>query len=207
MHQDATTNGLDPQNLTNLSVTTCDNSFQSSTRRLGAMVQLSTCRAHRCQWMNYSTISQPSRIRCRSFQTITPSKKDSERLDVPPFSQNLTFLSGEVTNLQQAIAFREEWWLRYLALFVVYYTKQIVSQHASYVRNHANVPCRHPSRVPFCFFWSLRIRCVPNLWRHFDRKIVTHVMIYSYICSSHWGEIRFFGASQVGYQGCSDWYR
>ncbi|CAL1168147.1 unnamed protein product [Cladocopium goreaui] len=29
-------------------------------------------------------------------------------------------------------------WL-YLALLVVYYTKQIVSQHASYVRNHANV--------------------------------------------------------------------
>ncbi|CAK9029552.1 Uncharacterized protein SCF082_LOCUS18841 [Durusdinium trenchii] len=29
-------------------------------------------------------------------------------------------------------------WL-YLALFVVYYTKQIVSQHASFVRNHANV--------------------------------------------------------------------
>ena len=48
---------------------------------------------------------------------------------------------------------------RYLALLVVYYTKQLVSQHASYVRNHSNVPCqkRIPDRLSVVFRTS---RCV-----------------------------------------------
>lgn len=58
---------------------------------------------------------------------------------------------------------------RYLALLVVYYTKQLVSQHASFVRNHSNVPRRiQRGKGDLRVFWFPGFLWV---WRSWHRSL------------------------------------